>query len=135
MLFNSFSFLVFLPTVFILYWTFFCKKLNYRNAFIITVSYIFYGWWDWRFLILIFLSSTIDFIIGIKLNRSKNHRLKIYLLILSLIFNLGTLGVFKYFNFFSQSLSDLFQTLNISLNTTFLNIILPVGISFTLSKP
>ncbi|MDX9907636.1 MAG: MBOAT family O-acyltransferase, partial [Bacteroidales bacterium] len=101
-----------------------------RNAFVILSSYIFYGWWDWRFLSLIVFSSAIDFIIGLLLARTQDKFKRKALLFGTLGVNLGILGFFKYFNFFAGSLQELASLFGIHLNTTTLNIILPVGISF-----
>jgi len=101
----------------------------YRNIFTLISSYFFYGWWDYRFLILIFFSSLVDYILGIQIGKSQNRRKKIFL-IASISINLGILAFFKYFNFFIDSTHDLLALLNIPINTRTLNIILPVGISF-----
>lgn len=145
MLFNSFAFGIFLPLVFILYWSVFNKKdVKIRNLFLLLVSYIFYGWWDWRFLSLIILSSLQDFLIGKyihKLNLEEEstqdenglkelQRKKKRWLWVSIIVNIGFLGFFKYFNFFADSLSNMFALFNVELSDITLNIVLPVGISF-----
>lgn len=130
MLFNSLEYAIFLPLVFLFYWFVIHKSLRLQNVFILIVSYIFYGWWDWRFLSLIIISSACDFIIGQSLAEKINYRKKKILLIISLLVNLGLLGVFKYFNFFVESLTSLFGELGIQTSFTTLNIILPVGISF-----
>ena len=130
MLFNSIEFLIFLPTVFLLYWFVFNKNLRLQNLFLLTISYIFYGWWDWRFLSLIFLSSLIDFSIGKKLSRTENKKSRKWLLSTSLVVNLGLLGVFKYYNWFIDSLQDVFHVIGADVSMTTLNIVLPVGISF-----
>ena len=130
MLFNSFEFLIFLPVVFILYWFVFKKSVRYQNLLLVAASYVFYGWWDWRFLILILFSTVVDFTIGLALERSDSNKLRKYLLLISLIINLGFLGFFKYYNFFAESLSEAFGTFGIVLSPFTLNIILPVGISF-----
>jgi alginate O-acetyltransferase complex protein AlgI len=131
MVFNSFSFLVFFILFFLVYWYINNKfTTTARNIFIIISSYIFYGWWDWRFLGLIVVSSIADYTIGIYMSRwSKQHSRKL-LLVLSLIINLGILGFFKYFNFFIDSLNSLLDLFSIHISTTTLKIILPVGISF-----
>lgn len=131
MLFNSFEFLLFLPAVFILYWFVFKKSLKAQNSLILISSYIFYGWWDYRFLLLILLSTLVDFFISLRIhNSSKNNDRKIYLW-LSILFNLGVLGFFKYFNFFLDSYVEMFQLIGYNLaNQWTLNIVLPVGISF-----
>ena len=94
MLFNSVQFLVFLPVVFCLYWFVFQRNLRLQNLFIVVVSYVFYGWWDWRFLILIAFTSLWAWLFGIldgKYARGRTLRLA-----LSLVINLGILGYFKY---------------------------------------
>lgn len=131
MLFNSLEFLIFLPTVFLFYWFIFNKNLFSQNLFILFSSYLFYGWWDYRFLSLIILSTIVDFIIGKKIHSSKDIKSKKVYLILSLVVNLGILGFFKYFNFFIDSFIDLIALTGYSLeNQWTLKIILPVGISF-----
>ncbi|KAB1071276.1 MBOAT family protein [Tamlana haliotis] len=130
MLFNSFEYLFFLPTVFILYWFIFNKKLSWQNLLLLIVSYVFYGWWDWRFLSLIIFSSFLDYFAGIQIEKSKNHTRKKAWLSLSMIANLGFLGFFKYFNFFSASLSEAFLSIGYELDAITLDVILPVGISF-----
>lgn len=114
-----------------IYWLI-SNKLNItvRNIFTILSSYLFYGWWDWRFLSLIILSSTVDFLIGLGLNRATKNIHRKALLLASLLINLGVLGFFKYFNFFIESLNELLALVSLNINTTTLNIILPVGISF-----
>lgn len=130
MLFNSIDFAIFLPLTFLLYWFIFKNKLLFQNSFLIFASYLFYGWWDWRFLTLIFFSSILDYFLGIEIYKSKKkYRKKIHLF-LSLIFNLGVLGLFKYYNFFIDSFNDVFSLFGNSFNISQLNIILPVGISF-----
>jgi len=131
MLFNSIEFLLFLPIVFVLYWFVFDKKLKYQNLLILISSYVFYGWWDYRFLSLIFLSTIVDYFIGLGIfNQSSKKNQKI-LLWCSVLFNLGILGFFKYYNFFIESWIDLFSSIGYDIKSTWtLNIILPVGISF-----
>jgi D-alanyl-lipoteichoic acid acyltransferase DltB (MBOAT superfamily) len=130
MLFNSIDFAIFLPLVFIVYWFITQKSLKLQNAFIVVASYIFYGWWDWRFLSLIIVSTLADFIIGLFLSKEQNNSKRKFLLVLSICINLGLLGFFKYFNFFAESFSDAFTLLGYNIKPTSLNIILPVGISF-----
>ena len=131
MLFNSLEFLIFLPVVFCLYWFVFNKNLFFQNLLILFASYLFYGWWDYRFLSLIIFSTVVDFFIGKKIHMSKDLKLRKMYLILSLATNLGILGFFKYFNFFIDSFIDLVALTGYSLaNQWTLNIILPVGISF-----
>jgi alginate O-acetyltransferase complex protein AlgI len=130
MLFNSLEFLIFFPIVFVLYWFVFQKNKVSRNVFILLVSYFFYGWWDWRFLLLIAFSSTLDFFIGLNIEKSNKQSTKKLLLYASLLVNLGLLGYFKYANFFIDSFSDLMTTIGFQANYSSLQIILPVGISF-----
>ncbi|MDA8650550.1 MBOAT family protein [Flavobacteriaceae bacterium] len=131
MLFNSYAFLIFLPVVFALYWSIGSKRLRIQNALILTSSYVFYGWWDYRFLVLIFVSTITDFVIGLYIPRSNNEVRKKQLLWLSVCANIGLLGVFKYFNFFIESWLTLLGLFGYSASSSWtLNIILPVGISF-----
>jgi alginate O-acetyltransferase complex protein AlgI len=130
MLFNSLEFTIFLPLLFIIYWFIVQRNLKMQNALLLVASYIFYGWWDWRFLTLIFLSSIVDFMVGRKLGRTNLKSRRKKLLYISLITNLGLLGFFKYCNFFIDSFIELFGKLGIHVNNSSLNIILPVGISF-----
>lgn len=105
MLFNSIEFLIFLPIVFFLYWYVF-KSLKYQNLFIVIVSYIFYGWWDWRFLILIALTTLLSYISGLCIDYYESNRRKQKLICtLNIIVNLFILGVFKYYNFFCRQFS------------------------------
>jgi alginate O-acetyltransferase complex protein AlgI len=131
MLFNSFEFLIFLPTVFCLYWFVFNKNLKAQNLLLFISSYIFYGWWDYRFLSLIFFSTVVDYFVGLKIHHSKNKKIKKFYLWISILFNIGLLGFFKYFNFFIDSWIDLLSTIGYESQSTWtLNVILPVGISF-----
>lgn len=128
MLFNSFEFIIFFPIVFCIYWL--LKKSSFQNAFLLIASYVFYGWWDWRFLILIAFSSSLDFLLAKKISTAKPTRNKKYLLALSIIANIGILGIFKYYNFFIDSFSQVISQLGMTPHLSTLNIILPVGISF-----
>jgi alginate O-acetyltransferase complex protein AlgI len=129
MLFNSFEFLIFFPIVFIVYWLL-NKDLKKQNILLLISSYVFYAWWDWRFLSLIIISSFIDFTAGSKIFNSKTEKQRKNWLLVSLIANLGLLSVFKYYNFFAESFSDLMNIFGWQPNDLTLNIILPVGISF-----
>ncbi|WP_010522220.1 MBOAT family O-acyltransferase [Aquimarina agarivorans] len=130
MLFNSFEYLIFLPTVFFLYWFVLNQKLVAQNTLLLAASYLFYGWWDYRFLGLIIFSSFIDYYCGLAIEKSSSKRNKKRWLVVSMLVNLGFLGAFKYFNFFSASLSYGLNSLGYEVDTLTLNIILPVGISF-----
>ena len=130
MLFNSIEFAIFLPVIFILHWGFFNKNIKLQNLLLLNASYFFYACWDWRFLSLIIFSSIVDYIIGLKLSITKNKRKRKILLITSIFVNIGFLGLFKYFNFFSESFAQAFTLLGQPFEASRLNIILPVGISF-----
>jgi len=130
MLFNSIEFIIFLPIVFFIYWFILKDKILYQNIFLLIASYIFYGWWDWRFLFLIIISSFADFFVARKIPESQSKRNKKILLGISIFVNLGMLGFFKYYNFFVDSFIDAFSQAGIHLHARTLNIILPVGISF-----
>lgn len=129
MLFNSFDFAIFFPIVFLLYWVF-SKQLTARNLLILDSSYVFYGWWDWRFLFLIAISSIVDFVVGQQLYKTENLKKRKGLLLISLLVNLGFLVYFKHINFFIETLVDSFRLFGKELEISTLNIILPIGISF-----
>jgi D-alanyl-lipoteichoic acid acyltransferase DltB (MBOAT superfamily) len=129
MLFNSIPYLLFLPAVFTIYWIL-NKRLSIQNLFILIASYVFYACWDYRFLILIILSTLTDYFIGIHLEKEKFKRKRRYLLIISLFINLSILAFFKYYNFFIDSWINLNSSLGFNVHINTLNIILPVGISF-----
>ncbi len=130
MLFNTIDFAIFMPIVFLLYWFVFNKSLRVQNLFLIFASYFFYACWDWRFLSLILISSTVDFIVGKQLLKDKKQQNRKYLLITSLIVNLGILGFFKYYNFFLDSFQEVFKLFGSDFQASTLKILLPVGISF-----
>lgn len=130
MLFNSVEFIYFFLIVFFSYWFLFNRNLKFQNLLILFSSYFFYAWWDWRFLILIIISSLTDFLMGIQIEKSNSKILKLRALRFSIIINIGILFIFKYYNFFINNFILLLNDLNIDSNVTLLNIILPVGISF-----
>ncbi len=130
MTFTTLEFAVFFAIFFVLYWFVLNRTVRIQNVLILVASYIFYGWWDWRFLLLIFVSSAVDFGVGIALERTTAKPYRRLLLYLSLATNLGILGFFKYFNFFLDSLRSALNIVGTDLGYTSLNIILPVGISF-----
>ncbi len=130
MLFNSIEFAIFLSVVFFLYWFVASKNIRLRNLLIVVASYFFYAWWDWRFLSLIFFSTVVDYSVGLGLKNLDHRGKRKLLLITSIITNIGLLGIFKYFNFFVDSLYDLAPGLKVVLGFNTLDIILPVGISF-----
>ena len=130
MLFNSIDFALFLPLVFILYWFVVGRNLKVQNLLIVIASYVFYGWWDWRFLSLIVFSSIVDYLVGTGLSKQENKTKRKLLLLTSIFVNIGFLGFFKYYNFFAESFADAFTLLGQTIEPNRLNIILPVGISF-----
>lgn len=132
MLFNSLSFAFFLPIVFGLYWWLGnrSKGRQKQNIFLLLASYLFYGWWDPRFLILIFISSLGDYLLSGAMSRRETKQERRPFLWVSLALNLGMLVFFKYFNFFAASLAEAFTSIGIGLDAPTLKIILPVGISF-----
>lgn len=130
MLFNSIEFAIFLPIVFALYWGVFQRNLKLQNLFLLIVSYVFYGWWDWRFLSLIIFTSSVDFFAGIGMGKFEKPAARKLILMASILANLGLLGFFKYYNFFAESFAKAFTLFGQHLNVSSLNIILPVGISF-----
>ena len=129
MLFNSIEFLIFFPLVFAMYWML-RNSVYKQNILLLISSYVFYGWWDWRFLSLIVYSSFIDYMTGLKIESSSSQKHKKQWLLLSLISNLGLLAVFKYYNFFADSFAQAMSSVGWEVNDLTLNIILPVGISF-----
>jgi len=130
MLFNSLDFAVFLPIVFILYWFVTNKNLKLQNLLIVVASYVFYGWWDWRFLSLILFSTLIDYTVGRKLRDENRASRRTVLLWTSILVNLGFLGFFKYYNFFLDNFITAFRFFGMEFGAGSLSIILPVGISF-----
>jgi alginate O-acetyltransferase complex protein AlgI len=130
MLFNSIDFALFLPIVFILYWFVTKNSLKLQNFLIVAASYLFYGWWDWRFLFLILFSTIIDYSVAMALKTESNQTKRKALLWSSILVNLGFLGFFKYYNFFLENFVTAFSFFGNPINPQGLNIILPVGISF-----
>ena len=129
MLFNSLEFFLFLPIVFFLYWK--CNNTKKQNILILISSYVFYGWWDWRFLFLIFISTVVDYFVALSIENNSDSKKRKRILCVSIFFNLALLGVFKYFNFFIDSWIDFTSVFGYNIeNTWSLKIILPVGISF-----
>ena len=130
MLFNSFEFLVFLPIVFVLYWFVF-RQRHWQNLLVVVASYVFYGWWDWRFLLLIALTSLFSYMSGLLIERFDGQRSRQRLVSAgNIVLNLGILGTFKYYNFFVENLDALLYALGWKLDWVTVSIILPVGISF-----
>jgi alginate O-acetyltransferase complex protein AlgI len=130
MLFNSVDFAIFLPIVFAIYWILPTNYLRIQNAWLLFCSYLFYAWWDWRFLGLIVFSTFIDFFVGKRLNETSSSIGRKRLLFLSIGVNIGFLGFFKYFNFFIDNFVKVFSFFGTDFSINTLNIVLPVGISF-----
>jgi len=130
MFFNSLAFAIFLPIVFILYWFVFNKTKNTQNTLLIIASYYFYSCWDWRFLFLLVFSTFLDYYTGIKIEKSTDDKGRKFWFWLSIVVNLGFLGIFKYYNFFSASFAQMFTSVGFTASPILLDVILPVGISF-----
>jgi D-alanyl-lipoteichoic acid acyltransferase DltB (MBOAT superfamily) len=134
MLFNSIQFAIFLPIVFLLYWFVFDRfiskskrQLRLQNAFVVVASYVFYGWWDWRFLLLIAFTSFCSWGSGLLIGKAETRRNSKGWMWIDVVLNLGILATFKYYDFFVTEFAQLFQ---ISTDGLLLKVILPVGISF-----
>lgn len=130
MLFNSIEFGFFFISVFGLYWFVAGKNLRLQNLLLLVVSYVFYSFWDWRFLFLLIFSTLLDYYSGLKIESSQKPNARRAWLWISLGINLGFLGVFKYYNFFIESFVAGFERLGITIEPWTLTVILPVGISF-----
>ncbi|WP_116126795.1 MBOAT family O-acyltransferase [Lewinella sp. IMCC34183] len=130
MLFNSLDFAVFLPLVFFAYWAIPGSRIRWQNALLLAASYVFYGWWDWRFLALLAGSSAVDYLVGRALGRTQDPGRRRVWLGLSLLVNLGVLFTFKYFGFFADAFASAFTFLGYRPGGSTLSIVLPVGISF-----
>ncbi|MBO7481729.1 MAG: MBOAT family protein [Bacteroidales bacterium] len=134
MLFNSIEYILFLPIVFLLYWFVFDRFINkskwqvrLQNAFIVVASYVFYGWWDWRFLLLIAFTSLSSWLSGILLQKNDAQNRRKLITVTNIVINIAILATFKYYDFFVTEFAKLFH---ISADGILLNVILPVGISF-----
>lgn len=139
MLFNSIQFALFLPLVFVFYWFVVNRNLRLQNVFIVAVSYLFYGWWDWRFLILIAITTAASYYSGLLIekyrkqdttSRAGSRNISKGVATLNIVFNLLILCAFKYFNFFGENLYGLVSLFGYKLDWVTLDILLPVGISF-----
>ena len=127
--FNSLIFLAFLPVVFCLYWFVFGRNLKWQNLFVVVASYVFYGWWDWRFLLLIAFTSFCSWGSGLLIDRYRDDRRRArWISTANIVLNLGILALFKSYDFFAQTFADLF--LDGRSETILLHLVLPVGISF-----
>jgi D-alanyl-lipoteichoic acid acyltransferase DltB (MBOAT superfamily) len=130
MLFNSVIFLLFFVVFFFLYWFVVGRSMRAQNVLILLASYLFYGWWDWRFVFLLMLSTLIDYFFGLIIHQSETQARKKLYLWLSIVNNLGILAFFKYYNFFAGSFQELMAGFGLETHPYVLSILLPVGISF-----
>lgn len=130
MFFNSLHFAAFLPIVFILYWFVFNKNKSWQNSLLIVASYYFYACWDWHFLFLLVFSTFLDYFTGIMIEKNETASKRKFWFWLSISINLGFLGVFKYYNFFATSFTELLTGFGFKVHPTLIEVILPVGISF-----
>lgn len=126
MFFNSWTFALFLVTVFCVYHVLRCRA---QNVLLVAASYVFYGWWDWRFLSLLLISTIVDFTVARAMSDASTRRRKL-LLAISVCTNLGILGFFKYFGFFMETAAVAMRQIGLEPDWPTLRIILPVGISF-----
>ena len=130
MIFNSLEFAIFFPIVFFLYWFVTNKSLKAQNILLLVVSYLFYSFWDWRFLFLLMFSTFLDYFTGLRMHDAKSNYWKKFWFWLSIGVNLGFLGMFKYYNFFAESFADMLANFGLHVEVWTLQVILPVGISF-----
>lgn len=130
MLFTSISFPLFLSLIFLLYWFVFNKNLKAQNFLLLIGSYIFYAWFDWRFLLILFLISVSNYFIAILIQKNDKKQLKKLFYVLGLVINIGTLIIFKYFNFFVESFIKFNNIFGFNLNAGHISLFLPIGISF-----
>lgn len=129
MLFNSLTFLLFLPIVFAAYWSL-RGSLRWQNILVVVASYVFYGWWDWRFLLLIAFTTACSYASGLLIAGSDSRRQKKFWMWLNIAINLGILAIFKYFDFFAANFAALLNSVGITVDGITLGLVLPVGISF-----
>lgn len=128
--FNSIEYAIFLPVVFIIYWYALGERLRLQNLLLLSVSYLFYGWWDWRFLLLIIATTLSTYATAIAASRCPTRRAARLWTATNIVLNLGILATFKYFNFFGENLIRLFNVFGFALDWVTVDILLPVGISF-----
>lgn len=130
MTFQTLEYLIFFSIVFILHWTLCRKCKDYQNGLIVAASLVFYGWWDWRFLGLLIITAISTFLSSRWMDNTNDAKKRKFLLVGTIVINVGILFFFKYFNFFVQSFADALSLMGMSVNVTTLHILLPVGISF-----
>src|ERR1041384_7291415 len=128
MTFTSLTFLIFLPVVFSLYW---CLKNRFQqNILLLCASYFFYGWWDYRFCLLMLFTSLLDYAVGLLIYKTTIPQRRRLLLVFNIICNVGVLGFFKYFNFFADNFQIFAASLSWHVHPVTVRILLPAGISF-----
>lgn len=130
MTFQSLEYLIFLPVVFILYWTLCRRSKTLQNGLIVAASLVFYGWWDWRFLGLLLFTAFSTYFVGLWMGNTDDKKKRKWINVGAIVLNVGILFFFKYFNFFVQSFADAFSLFGAEVNVHTLKILLPVGISF-----
>lgn len=130
MLFNSLEFAIFLPLIFFSYWYLCGSSWRTQNCLLLAASLVFYGWWDPRFLSMILATSLLDFFVGNAISRSRSVFYRRAFLSVSILLNFGTLALFKYYNFFVDSLTEALQLSGLGSFAPRLDLVLPVGISF-----
>lgn len=130
MTFQSLEYLIFFSILFILHWTLFSKRKEHQNGLIVVASLVFYGWWDWRFLGLLIITALSTFLSSRWMDNTNDAKKRKFLLVGTIVINVGILFFFKYFNFFVLSFADALSLMGMSVNVTTLHILLPVGISF-----
>ncbi len=129
MLFNSITFLIFLPIVFAIYWSLH-RQLRWQNIFVVIASYVFYGWWDWRFLVLIAFTTVCSYISGLLIENAHSRRWSRTYMWLNISINVAILCLFKYFDFFAANFAAMLAAVGIHTDAVTLHLVLPVGISF-----
>ena len=116
MLFNSIDFAIFLPVIFLVYWFVAGKNLRLQNIFLLVASYFFYACWDYRFLFLLIFSTLLDYLSGLRMQHAPTQTKRKIWFWVSIIINVGFLGVFKYYNFFAESFAESLSLLGININ-------------------
>tara|TARA_R110000824_G_scaffold390760_2_gene587470 strand:+ start:148997 stop:150445 length:1449 start_codon:yes stop_codon:yes gene_type:complete len=129
MLFPTLTFGIFFLIVFTVSWGMRWSPIP-RKWFLVAASYFFYGWWDWRFAFLLFGTTLVNYLAGLALGRLAHDGSRKFVVALTVIVDLGVLAFFKYFDFFLTSLDSLLSSLGLSRDLPFMEVILPVGISF-----
>src|SRR5215208_74978 len=127
MLFNSIEFFAFFAIVLVLYHH---LGHGWQNRLLLVASYVFYGWWDWRFTLLMLGSTAIDFVCALRLDESDEERVRTRWVTLSVVSHLVILGFFKYFDFFVGTAEALATSIGMPLRLMHLHLVLPVGLSF-----